>query len=335
MGASFSKGQLMARSANRQSLRSPQILLQSGLVFLLAIFLSSCGQQNQKEAALEDPEKLAEETEKLDDLGSDEMLSEGPKNKAPKPELSTEGKKTGKMIDGMIINQQNEFLGMTTLKLSKLGVRMESPTITCIMLPGKEAMAYNPRNGNCMQLTEKSAAMLAGSRGYNGPMEQKTKKLGTEKIAGINCIHYELVKYFRDAKTKQLYPAWSSELWACKDIGLPPLIIKDVARLTVMPPELGFPVRIEREARTTQAEHRKGENRVYVKRRVIDTTAQKKAKIDEGQFAYLDGFKTVKDEMQLMMSSDEDEMLGSELDEAPGKKNSLGTNPDKPSSSSN
>lgn len=287
-----------------------------GLVAVSGILITACSSQpGPKDQLSEDSKSL--ESEKLDDLESDELLSDKPgkKKETKKTQVSTECKKTGKTVDGLVINQQNEFLGMTTLKVSKLGVRLESPTITCIMKPGQEAMAYNCRNGSSMQLTQKSASLLAGSRNMGMPTEQKTKKLGNENIAGLDCTHYELTRYFQDPKSKQTRGGWSSELWACKNVGLPPEIIKDVARLTQMPPELGFPVRIEREAATTQSERQKGESRAYVKRRVINTSAQRKEKLDTGEFDYLDGFKKVKDEMQLMMSSDDDDLLEDALGE--------------------
>lgn len=298
------------------------ILSQTCFLSFSCLLIYGCASSQPTDKSKEqEADKQAAASEKIDDLDDnlDDLSSSG-KKAAPKPQLSTEGKKTGSMVDGVIINQQNEFLGMSTLKMSKLGVRLESPSITVIMLPGKEAIAYNSQNGNCMALTERSAALLAGSKNFDNPGEEKITKVGTEKIAGLDCIHYDVMKYYQDPKTKKQYPGWSTDVWACKDIGVPSSIVNDCARLTMMPKNLGFPVRIVREARTTDMEKRKGATNANQKRPVINTSKFAKAKLDKGEFAEIEGFKKVKDEMQLMMSGDDSELIGTDLEEELDKK---------------
>ena len=321
------------------------------LLVLCTGIISSCGPSSTQP----DPTKVEdtdtdtgsksaeEELDDLDDTGSSGKTKTAAR--PAKPRLSTEGKKTGEMVDGYEFAQQNEFLGLTNLKVSKVGIRLESPNLTCIMLPGKEAIAYNAQNGNCMQLTAKSAAMLAGKRPNEAPSVEETKTVGKDKIAGLNCTHYVITKYFiqevpvdpvaysdpknannpaaHKMKKEKVY-GWETDIWATKDIQVPASIVKDCARMTQMPPGLGFPVRIQRDLRSkTQKEQAATEDQSKLKpvgmrsqvKRVIDTSSYKKSKLDKGDFVPLDGFKTVKDEMQLMMSGDDSELEGMGLEE--------------------
>jgi hypothetical protein len=240
---------------------------------------------------------------------------------APKPVLNTEGKKTGIMEDAVIVQQQNEFLGASTLKLSKAGVRLESSTIIVLMQPGKPAIAYNSQNGNSMILTDKSRSLLSGAGSKYGDGGKVTRtKLGTEKIAGMNCTHYKLHRVLIDPKSKTIAAEMNSDLWASKDLKLPASVMKDCARMTTMPEDLGFPVKITRSTNFAQSEDRKGDrsgsnsNRLH---NVVSTRSVTHTKLDRGEFAPLTGFKTVTDEMQLMMASDESELAGAgDLDEA-------------------
>jgi len=132
-----------------------------------------------------------------DDLNEmDDTSAEGKhkKAKATKPALSTEGKKTGVMEDTVIVQQQNEFLGASTLKLSKSGIRLESSTVTVVMPPGQEAIAYNAQNGNCMVLSSNNRSILGGGGKPSDEGKQTSIKVGTEKLAGLNCIHSNSAK---------------------------------------------------------------------------------------------------------------------------------------------
>jgi len=82
--------------------------------------------------------------------------------------------------------------------------------------------------------------------------------------------------------------------------------MKDCARITTTPVELGFPVKITRAGSTTEKERRTKSGKNI--REVISTRSFLRTKLDKGEFALLPGFKTVKDEMQLMMSNDESDL---------------------------
>src|SRR5579883_1129686 len=279
---------------------------------LIISFLSGCGNNGtQTESKKEDASDSSDETKTSsktaagdEDTASDDDLMGNSKNKQPpKPALSVEPKKTGQEVDGYIVHQQNEFLGPTVLKIAKPGIRLESSTLTVVFPAGKEAIAFNPQNGNCMALTARSAAMMAGTAKAKGEQQKdRTSKIGTEKIAGIKCIHYELTREFIDKKTKKPIDSFSTEIWATKDLKLPPQIMKDCAKMTMMPPELGIPVRVIRQAATTKAESIKGEKLPRKKRDVISTSKCEIVKLDTGEFVPPSGFKTVTDEMKLMMT---------------------------------
>lgn len=324
------------------SISLQRLIYSASMVLLLTTTLTACGPKP-------DADKTEEDTETGTKAASDEELEDveesGPKKvRAPKVRLSTEGKPTGQMVDGYEIEQQNEFLGLTKLKLSKLGARLESPNLTCIIMPGKEAIAYNPDNGNSMQLTTKSAAMLAGKRPNEGPSQEVIdKEKAVENIAGLKCNKYVVHKFFfytepghprkgpvPDGKGKtsdQLkdegwVEAWHTEIWATKDLKIPPQVMKDCARLTMMPPDLGFPMRIEKLGmRNTNIRTGKGSQRNPAPANgmrakfVIDTHSIEKTKFDAGNFTLLAGYKPVKDEMALMMSGDESELDDMGLDD--------------------
>lgn len=364
-----------------------RILHYSCAALFLSGMLAACGPSPDAEKLDDtDTSKSASAEEELDDI--DDSAKEKKPPKPPKPKLSTEGKKTGVLVDGYEFEQKNEFLGATKLKLCKFGIRLESPNLLCVMLPGQEAIAYNPQNGNCMQLTAKSAAMLAGKRPNEGPTAEVIEpQKGTEMIAGLKCNKYIIRKFFPGENTSPAlakanmtlkkqksaealkkegyFQGWHTEFWSTKDINVPAEIVKDTARLTMMPGGLGFPVRIQREvdgattvhptagpgaanSKTASAgtdksaatgglkpvAHVSDDGTKSSVRKVIDTTGFAKAKFDKGEFALLEGFKTVKDEMQLMMSSDESDLEGMGLDDDPKEgKDSKSADKDKKSES--
>jgi hypothetical protein len=77
----------------------------------------------------------------------------------------------------------------------------------------------------------------------------------------------------------------------------------------MMPENLGFPVKMTRIASATTSEQIKGMGNSRV-RQVVSTTSFSHAKLDKGEFALLPGYKTVTDEMQLMMSSEDTDLAG-------------------------
>lgn len=286
----------------------------SCLFLLSLLLLSGCGQpqtsaeKDMKTETESADEHSSSETAKEDDDDEDildEKPAEGKKKVPAKPKLSSEAKKTGKLIDGVIVHQQNEFLGPCLLKIGKPGVRVESSTITVIFPCGKEPIAYNPQNGNCMALNTKSAGLMSGNMHAGEEYKDHTEKVGTEKIAGVNCTHYLLTRVFVDKKTgKELNGKYATDVWFTRDLKLPPQVIKDCARMIMMPADLGFPVKIEREPKTSYQNSHPNAGR----RNVVITNKFESAKIDSGEFAPLAGFSTVKDEMKLMMSDEESEL---------------------------
>ncbi len=281
--------------------------------------LIGCGQSKSPTAEHkieQDKSKQTANTSNDDDFESNENAIEtSPKKKdqakAVKPQLNLEGKKTGKLIDIIIMRQQNEFLGATSIKLSKLGARLDSNSLTVIMIPGKKGVAYNPSNGATMALTAKSAVIMSGAKSTpESDIETKIKKLGNDKIAGLKCTHYYVEKYATDQKTKKRGRVWYAEIWATKDVEASPAVLKECSTLLVIPPELGFPLRITRFNTPTEREKSQGEKAKKITRDVITTSSYEKAKVDEGQFALLEGFKPVKNEMELMMSDTDSELTG-------------------------
>ena len=130
----------------------------ASILLVSANLLDGCGQSSQNSDKLKKEQAKSKQTADMaeDDFdGADGTTESAVKKKglakAAKPKLSVDGKKTGKLLDGIVLHQQNEFLGTTLVKLSKMGARLESSTITIIMIPGKKPVAYNAQNGSTMQ----------------------------------------------------------------------------------------------------------------------------------------------------------------------------------------
>ncbi|MBX9688974.1 MAG: hypothetical protein K2X27_19860 [Candidatus Obscuribacterales bacterium] len=304
------------KPAKTSPLISPE-LARGCLMPLIAVLLHSCAPAPKTEDNAKSESSQKTDTADLDsEAGIDDMeevSTKARKNKAPKPKLSSMAAKTGTMVDCVVMDQRNEFLGLTKVKLSKLGARIESANIVVIMQPGKGTMAYNAANGNCLQLTKKSAAMLAGQKDMDMAVESKhsTKKLDSEKLAGLDCNHYLIEREFVNKKTKAVKSRWATEVWAAKNSGVPQNVIKDFAEMSQMPADLGLPLRIERDLGTTAVNGVTKRS----KRIVIDTDSYSKAKVDKAEFQPLSGYKLVTDEMQLMVTDDDSELVNSELDD--------------------
>ena len=96
-------------------------------------------------------------------------------------------------------------------------------------------------------------------------------------------------------------------------------IQKACADMLQIPIELGFPLRITQFASNKEKALMKHSHspRNLVKE-VILTKSLKHEKVDAGQFGKFEGFKPVKNEMELMMSDDA-ETLGGDLDDMDAK----------------
>jgi hypothetical protein len=185
------------------------------------------------------------------------------------------------------------------------------------MLPGKGPQAYNAQNGSTMELSAKSAAMMTGTQNRTGPIETVTNLLGKEKIAGVNCTHYNVEKFEKNPRSKRHRErVWYADVWSTKELPIPESVLKATSLVMVIPPELGFPLRVARFNNPTEKEKARGERGHSVMRDVITTSSCVRTKIDQGEFARLEGFKPVKNEMELMMTeSDSDLASSSDLDD--------------------
>lgn len=284
---------------------------------LLVLLLAACAGTVVKDSHEAKPETQTANAIQQMDAADDESdeAENSLETKKTQSVFSTEGKKTGDVSKGIVVEQQNEFLGLTIVKLSKWGVRMDSPSISVILNPGKDAMAYNSQNGSCLKLSSKSAAFMSGAVGdkNKGAGDLKTRKLGNEVICGKPCVHYRLSKLLKDAKTNKVYDSWAEDVWTTKDLNVPPLIIKECAKLTLLPPDLGFPVKIVR-FKNRNGEHGAEEVEELLRKDIVDKKRQRQVigtvsfspqELDKGEFQYLQGFKAAEDEMQFMMSSDD------------------------------
>lgn len=318
-----------------------KVLQTAGLVFFLLLSLTSCSSNDSKTSSGDGSEegiksenaedKAAEASEDPDEIvePSTETGKSSKTKKAPKkPKVSIEGKHTGITSPGVVVQQENEVLGLNLVKLSKYGIRMDSSTISVILRPGETAMAYNPNNGYSLPLTEKAASFMAGVKTSNKMGEELivTEK-GRETLCGKACIHYRLIKILKDPKTKKVYDSWAEDVWATKDVDVPPAILKECAKLVLLPKDLGFPVRIARfknRSKSSPDVNRLKNLDMKATKDVIKTLSFEKQTQDSGDFVFLSGFKPAKDEMQFMMAGNEDELAGEEglddLDEPPTAK---------------
>ena len=246
-------------------------------------------------------DKPVDEAEPEDDLGK---TSKGKVPTAPEKALSTIAPKTGVMIPGLEFNQKNEFLGSTVLKLSASGIRLDSPNLTAVFPPGQSGPnVYNPMTGKFMVLTNKNSTFLRQSTGMDKGISEEASKVGTDTIAGYKCTHFKVEKYLVNPRTKEKNHQWTTEIWGTRELALPKPILNDCSKLTMMPPEFGFPMRVIRHTAPTDQERSKG--LVGQQKRVmIDTLVAKKTSFDKCNFQLLTGYTPVKDEMELMMAND-------------------------------
>lgn len=287
---------------------------------LSAFLLVSCGSSPQKsEDKAKDAEEVADKP--VDDSEPDDDALSGSSGKPAsakikaEPSFSTVPKKTGKMVSGLEFNQRNEFLGMTILKVSPEGIRLDTPTVSAVFPPKDVGPhVYNSVTGKTMLLTSKNSSFLQQASGMTGSGEEETKKAGTETIAGYKCTHYVVDRFVVNPKTKEKFHEWTTEVWATRDLPLPKQTIDDCSKLTMMPPSFGFPMRVVRHATPTEKEKKRG-LKGRQRRVMIDTLSCKNAKFDKGEFELLTGFERVNDEMALMMSNEDDSDLTADLDE--------------------
>ena len=171
---------------------------------LFCIFgLFACSSSKPEAAAVKTPPPKqtskganALEVASDDDFGGGSEAAEPGKKKlasakVPKPvlHLSVEGKKTGKMLDAVVIEQQNEFLGRNIIKITKAGARLESSMLTIIINPAHPPQAYNVQNGSTMALSAKSAALMAGSAPQTANLVTEHSKGKPDKVADIPCTY--------------------------------------------------------------------------------------------------------------------------------------------------
>ncbi len=303
-----------------------QIRLASILLLSAAILTACSSAPNPEDAEQTDESGNQKSTSALTRPSGDDDLIEREETPLQKESVKASPKSTAKstafvptnkFVDGVEFHQQNEFLGTTVVKLSKLGVRLESPSITCILPLGKTPTAYNAQNGSCLKLTYKSTAILAGGVPTDGKLgKQKLIVISKDKIAGVNCIHYKYYVESIDPKTKQKSQIKETQVWGTKDLKIPDAVLKECSKMLMMPPEAGFPLKVMRIVDTAELEKRQKKGlKPQADRVAVDTSQYKQTKLDVGEFAPLEGFKPVTDEMQFMMSSDDSELAGGALDD--------------------
>ena len=291
---------------------SKSTILRSSAILLAACTVFACSNAPDKAAVDKDEPDEEVSTKTVDETLPDD--EDSPKKK-PTVTLSTVPKKTGQTVPGLEFNQRNEFLGMTILKMSAQGIRLDSPNLTAIFPPGKAGpTVFNPLTGKAMVLTSKNSSFLKQASGMGGSGEEETKKVGAETVAGYKCTHYVVDRFVFNPKTKERIHQWTTEIWGTRDLGLPKNIVEDCAKLTMMPPSFGFPMRVIRHATPTEQEKKRGATGKQ-RRVMIDTITAKKSKLDKGEFVLLDGYEPVQDEMALMMSNDKGDDFLSEMDE--------------------
>lgn len=271
------------------------------------LILSSCSSAPNT-ASGDKPEVISDKP--VEEAEPEEDLSEPVKKPSMSSEktLSTAPVLTNVKVPAIEFRQQNEFLGSSVLKLSPAGVRLDSPNIAAVFPAGASGPTiFNPITGKSMLLTSKNSAFLRHAGGLEKGSGEVAKKIAVETIAGMKCIHFRIESYKVDPKTKAKSLDWTTEVWATRDLGLPSKIIDDCSKLTMIPPELGIPLRLVRESKPTAQEKSKGVEGVQ-RRTLIDTFSAKKKQLDKGEFILLVGYQPVKDEMELMMSGDKGEL---------------------------
>lgn len=290
-------------------------LFQSAALVLATFTLFSCSSAPDKTGVDKDEPDEEIASKPVDDTLPEEDEDLPAKKKKPEVTLSTAPKKTGKMVPGLEFNQRNEFLGMSILKMSAEGIRLDSPNLTAIYPPGKSGpTVFNPLTGKAMVLTAKNSSFLKQASGMSGAGEEETKSVGVETVAGYKCNHFVVDRFVFNPKTKERIHSWTTEIWGTRDLGMPKNIIDDCSKLTMMPPSFGFPMRVIRHGSATELEKKKGMTGKQ-RRVMIDTISAKKTKFDKGEFVLLEGFQPVQDEMALMMSNDKEDDFMSELDD--------------------
>jgi hypothetical protein len=159
---------------------------------------------------------------------------------------------------------------------------------------------------------------MSGGTPQSGPLTTEHSAGKPDKVADIPCTYYDVSKYEINRSTKAKECVWHADIWAAKNLGINPKLQKSCADMLQMPVELGFPLRITRQANDKEKALMKRMRSKNPVRDVIITKSMRHEKVDAGQFAKFDGFKPVKNEMELMMSDDA-ETLGGDLDDVDAK----------------
>ena len=324
---------MLISECNPDRLKSCLRALQTlSMAFFVMITLASCSGGDQKTQTAEAGADSKTEDSATDKSAEDpdEILDpdEGVKKKSgegkKKAQFSTDGKRTGVTTAGIAVQQENEVLGLTVVKVCKFGIRMDSPSITVVVPPGQTPMAFNSQNGTSLMLTERAASFMAGMSKKGGRKhdeELRVVDMGKETFCNKPCNHYRFIKILKDDKTKKPYDSWAEDAWFTKDVNnVPPNILNDCAKLVLLPTKYGFPVRIarwkNRAHASTDVSRLMNLDKSKIKD-VIKSLSFENSTLDKGDFILPEGFKPAKDEMQFMMAGVEgDDELDTVLDDS-------------------
>ncbi len=202
---------------------------------------------------------------------------------------------------GWICKQSSSRYGSLTCYVTPHNFRMDAMDIRLyVRAPFKDVTMYNmdaklKYTESIDNLSSRISIRSLTQKDIKKGIKEAIVKQGKRTIAGFECDEY--LSYHinnKGAKRPRVL------IYATKGLALPKSMEIACAKLTDCPPGLGFPVRLQIcESITDKATKISG----YRLQQMLNTNKADPAKIDDQFFVEPTGFKSARDEMEIMMGA--------------------------------
>lgn len=209
--------------------------------------------------------------------------------------LST-GSALAQSRDGLFLKQQSKRYGSISSFITNKGVRMDAMGIKIFVAPPYRTISmYNAANKSVYRTTVKEIGdrvnllKLTPKEKARG-MKEAIKVEASTEFFGLKLSHTLMEHVDRRGKHRPVLRIFSTH-----DAKLPRALEDACCQLTSCPPGYGLPVKLYMWSKGVQEQ-------------LLETTKVERRQLSERLFVEPQGYKTVSDEMQLMM--DEEDLKG-------------------------
>ncbi len=185
-------------------------------------------------------------------------------------------------LKGWDVSQVSQFQGKVHIRITPSVGRIDSNEYTVVLLPDTRTLIYNNSNKTFCEKPRKEWLRQFG--GSEIAHANKVHKARSAVIAGRKATLYICDRFSRNGKL-----SYSTEFWTCSDL---PIAAENAAAYCVfcdVPSGYGLPMRITRKYRDHTVS-------------MLDTLGCREMPFEPAVFKPLNGFKKVKDEMELIMA---------------------------------